>query len=117
MSWYIFQFFIRYFWRKKIIFKHFEKVKKRININQQIIEGDKLLLISSREGNFDISKFLCQLGIEVNIQNDEGNTAFHYAIGNQFYSIADILTRYGVRENIPNLKGLYPGHCIENNLE
>ena len=56
-------------------------------------------------------------GIKVNIQNDKGNTALHYAIGNQFYSVADTLTRFGAREDIANNKGLLPWDCVENNLE
>ena len=64
-----------------------------------------------------ITKFLCTEGIKVNIQNDKGNTALHYAIGNQFYSIADILTRFGARENISNNKGLFPWDCVDNNFE
>ena len=41
-------------------------------------------------------------------------------IGNlfqQFYNIADILARYGAKEDIRNMKGLTPWDCIENNIE
>ena len=103
--------------KNKQFLKLYEKNKKLININQQLFEGNTLLIISSREGNLHISKFLCSEGIEVNIQNNKGNTALHYAIGNQFYSIADTLTRYGAREDIANDKGLLPWDCVENNLE
>ena len=103
--------------KNKQFLKLYEKNKHLININQQLFEGNTLLIISSREGNFQISKFLCLQGIEVNIQNNKGNTALHYAIGNQFYSIADTLTRHGAREDIANDKGLLPWDCIEDNLE
>ena len=96
--------------------EYFEKNKKYIDINQQLIEGNTLLILSSREGNAIITKFLCEQGLEVNIQNNMGNTALHYAIANQFYSIADILTRFGAREDIQNNKGLYPWDCVEHNL-
>ena len=96
--------------------EYFEKNKKYIDINQQLIEGNTLLILSSREGNAVITKFLCEQGLEVNIQNNMGNTALHYAIANQFYSIADILTRFGAREDIQNNKGLYPWDCVEHNL-
>ena len=95
----------------------FEEKKKLLNINQQLIEGNTLLILSAREGNHAITKFLCEQGIEVNLQNDMGNTALHYAIGSQFYSIADILTRFGAREDIPNNKGLLPWDCIDNHLD
>ena len=66
---------------------------------------------------YQITKFLCEEKADVNIQNTEGNTALHYAIGKQFYSIADILTTNGAREDLLNLKGLSPWDCIENNVD
>ena len=51
------------------------------------------------------------------MQNFNGNTALHFAIGKQFYAIADILARYGATEDIKNNKGLAPWDCIENNIE
>ena len=103
--------------KNKQFYKCYEKNKKLININQKLLEGNTLLIISAREGNSIISKFLCEKGIEVNAQNNEGNTALHYAIGSQFYSIADILTRYGAREDISNKKGFLPWDCLGNNLD
>ena len=103
--------------KNKQFLRIFEKNKNFIDINQKLIEGNTLLIISAREGNLMITKFLCSEGININLQNDKGNTALHYAIGNQFYSIADILTRFGARENISNNKGLFPWDCVENNLE
>ena len=101
---------------KQFIKLYFQK-KKFIDINQKLIEGNTLLILGAREGNFILCKFLCEQGIEVNLQNDMGNTALHYAIGSQFYSIADILTRFGAREDIPNNKGLLPWDCIDNHLD
>ena len=71
----------------------------------------------AREGNYHITKFLCEEKAEVNIQNNNGNTTLHYAIGKHFYAIADILTRYGAREDIKNDNGLTPWECMENNIE
>ena len=101
--------------KNKLFIKLFEEKKKLIDMNQQLIEGNTLLILSAREGNHAITKFLCEQGTDVNIQNNSGNTALHYAIGNQFYSIADILTRFGAREDIANSKGLLPWDCNENN--
>ena len=103
--------------KNKQFLRLFKKNKNFIDINQKLIEGNTLLIISAREGNLMITKFLCTEGIKVNLQNDKGNTALHYAIGNQFYSIADILTRFGARENISNNKGLFPWDCVDNNFE
>ena len=95
----------------------FQKLEKKIDINQQIYEGNTLLIFSTKEGNMPISKYLCQQGANVNIQNDLGNTALHYAIANQFFSIADILKSYGAREDIANNKGFSPWDCVEHGVE
>ena len=101
--------------KNKSFIKLFEEKIKIIDINQKLIEGNTLLILTAREGNHAIAKFLCEQGADVNIQNNSGNTALHYAIGNQFYSIADILTRFGAREDIANSKGLLPWDCNDNN--
>ena len=103
--------------KNKQFLKQFEKHKNVININQQLIGGNTLLILCAREGNYAIAKFLCDQRVEVNRQNNAGNTALHYAIGNQFYSIADVLTRHGAREDIANNKGLLPWDCVENNID
>ena len=97
--------------------KYFEKNKKYIEINQDLYDGNTLLILCAKEGNYYITKFLCEQKAEVNWQNHSGNTALHYAVGKQFYAIADILTRYGAREDIKNIKGLTPWDCIEHNIE
>ena len=103
---------------KNKVFKNlYMKNRKFIDINQILIEGNTLLILAVREGNYQITKFLCEEKADVNIQNTEGNTALHYAIGKQFYSIADILTTNGAREDLLNLKGLSPWDCIENNVD
>ena len=93
------------------------KNKKFIDINQVLIEGNTLLILAAREGNYQITKFLCEEKADINIQNTEGNTALHYAIGKQFYSIADILTMHGAKEDLQNFKGLTPWDCIEHNVD
>ena len=64
-----------------------------------------------------LTKFLCQEEIQINRQDDIGNTALHYAIGKQFYAIADILSRHGAREDIKNNNGYTPWDCIGHNIE
>ena len=91
-----------------------DKNKIFIDINQVLIEGNTLLILAAREGNYQITKFLCEENADVNIQNNEGNTALHYAIGKQFYSLADILTMHGAKEDLLNLKGYSPWDCIEH---
>ena len=102
-------------------FKVFKNIytnnKAFIDINQILIDGNTLLIMAVKEGNYQITKFLCEEQADVNIQNVDGNTALHYAIGKQFYSIADILTMHGAKEDLVNLRGLSPWDCIENYVD
>ena len=59
---------------------------------------------------------MCTQDADVNIQNDEGNTALHYALANQFFSIVDLLKDNGAKEDIVNNKGFTPWDCIEHGL-
>ena len=95
----------------------YNKNKEFIDVNQDLFDGNTLLILSSKDGNIFISKFLCEQGAKVNTQNQRGNTALHYAIGKQFYGVADVLTRNGAKEEIKNNMGLTPWECIEHNIE
>ena len=103
--------------KEKFFINKIKELKNDIDINNQMMEGNTFLIISTREGNKNITKFLCQKGCELNIQNFKGNTALHYAIANLFFEIVDILIAYGAREDIINNFGLRPWECIDNNLE
>ena len=59
-----------------------------------------------------ISKILVEAGIDVDIQNNEGNSALHYALSGKNYIIADFLKKYGAREDIYNKYGLSPWDCV-----
>ena len=103
--------------KEKLFISKIKELNNDIDINNQILEGNTFLIISTREGNKNITKFLCEKGCELNIQNYKGNTALHYAIANLFFDIVDILISFGAREDIINNSGLRPWDCIENNLE
>ena len=103
--------------KNKFFINFFNQNKKILDINQIVLEGNTLLLLAVREGNYQITKFLCEENADVNIQNNDGNTALHYAIGKHFYSIADILTMHGAKEDLLNLKGYSPWDCIEHAVE
>ena len=75
-----------------------------------------MLILATREGNFAIAKFLCEQGVEVNNQNQSGNTALHYAIGKHFYDIADLLVRFGAREDIRNKNNFTVWECMGQNI-
>ena len=88
--------------------KYFKKFEKTIDINFPIYEGNTLLIMSTKEGMPGITRFLCEKKADVNVKNDQGNTALHYAIGQKFYKLVDILTIFGAREDILNNKGYSP---------
>ena len=88
--------------------KYFKKFEKTIDINFPIYEGNTLLIMSTKEGMPGITRFLCEKKADVNVKNDKGNTALHYAIGQKFYKLVDILTIFGAREDILNNKGYSP---------
>ena len=103
--------------KTKFFINFFLKNRKQLDINQILIEGNTLLIIAVKEGNYQIVKFLCEHNADINIQNNEGNTALHFAIGKHFYSIADLLTKYGAIEDIQNIRGHTPWDCIERKVE
>ena len=103
--------------KEKLFISKIKELKNDIDINNQFMEGNTFLIISAREGNKNITKFLIEEGCELNIQNFKGNTALHYAIANLFFDIVDILISFGAREDIINNFGLRPWDCIDNNLE
>jgi len=103
--------------KEKLFINKIKELKNDIDINNQTLEGNTFLIISTREGNKNITKFLCEKGCELNIQNLKGNTALHYAIANLFFDIVDILISFGAREDIINKNGLRPWDCIDNNLD
>ena len=86
----------------------FEKYRKNIDINRQNKEGNTLLISSVKEGNIIIVRHLCERFADVNIKNNKGNTALHYAIRYKYFKIADILNNYGAREDILNIHGHSP---------
>ena len=95
----------------------YKKNKQHIDVDQDLFDGNTLLILSAKDGNFFITKFLCEQGAKINTQNQKGNTALHYAIGKQFYGVADVLARHGAKEEIRNNMGLTPWECIEHNIE
>jgi hypothetical protein len=106
------------FERKSNSFINFyNKNKEYIDVNQNLFDGNTLLILSAKDGNIFITKFLCEQGAIINTQNLRGNTALHYAIGKQFYGVADVLARHGAREDIRNNMGLTPWECIEQHIE
>ena len=55
---------------------------------------------------------LLENGINVNIQNKQGNSALHYALSGKNFEMADILKKYGAKEDCINKLGFTPWECI-----
>ena len=92
--------------------EYFHQNCKFIDINCKDEDGNSLLILSVKVGMNNISKILLEAGIDVNIQNNEGNSALHYALSGKNYVIADFLKKYGAREDLYNKYGLSPWDCI-----
>ena len=103
--------------KERLFLNKLDELKDLIDINCQIFDGNTFLIIATREGNKNIIKTLCEKNCEINIQNDKGNTALHYAIGNLSFNIVDLLISYGAKEDIKNSDGLRPWDCIDHYLE
>ena len=91
-----------------LFLEFFEKNRNRIDIDKQGHDGITLLINAVKDGNNVIVRHLCERGADVNIRDNKGNTALHYAIGMKFFDIADILNNYGAREDILNCDGCSP---------
>ena len=92
--------------------EYFHKNLKIIDINCKDEDGNSFLILSVKLGINLISKILLEAGIDVNIQDNEGNSALHYALSGKNYMVADILKKYGAKEDCYNKYGLTPWDCV-----
>ena len=94
--------------KTELFLEFFEKNRNRIDINKQGRDGSTLLINAVKDGNITIVRHLCERDAEVNIRDNKGNTALHYAIGMKFFDVADVLNNFGAREDILNAEGCSP---------
>jgi hypothetical protein len=97
--------------------EYFDYISKFININQKDEKGNTLLILAALHGHNTIVKNLLKKGADINEKNNKGNTALHYAISQKYFSLADILTKFGDKEDIKNIFGLTPWECIGKSVE
>lgn len=100
-----------------IFVEYFNNVFKKIDINSRDAEGNSFLILSVKSGMNYISKILLEKGINVNMQNLEGNSAFHFALSRKNFEMADLLKKFGAYEDIINKKGLSPWDCLGKSIE
>jgi hypothetical protein len=97
--------------------QYFIKNIRNIDINSKDENGNSFLILSIKEGMNNIIKLLLENGIDVNIKNNSGNTALHYALSGKNFEVADALKLYGAKEDCYNLDGLTPWDCVGKSLE
>ena len=72
--------------------------KFSININSKYLENGSLILHkAATSGSVDCLKLLIALNCEVNMANDEGETALHLAAGNKHSSCVETLIQGGAK--------------------
>ena len=64
-----------------------------------------------------ISKLLLERGANPNIQNNEGNSALHFALSGKNFIIADLLKKFGAKEDCYNKLGYTPWDCVGKSIE
>ncbi|CAD8171378.1 unnamed protein product [Paramecium octaurelia] len=84
--------------------EHIQQVPS-MYLDKRLENNDTLLTLASKSGCKDIVKELVKKGADINIQNDDGNTAVHLALSYGHYKIADILIGAGANTNILNKIG------------
>jgi len=97
--------------------EYFNRNFRRIDVDSQDEDGNTFLISSVKQGLNYITKFLLEKGVNVNIQNNEGNTALHYALSGKNFDIADLIKKYGAKEDIYNNMGYTPWECVGNSIE
>lgn len=71
-------------------------------------KGNTLIINACREGDYKTVKLLLNLGLDINQQNYDGNTALHYAKDMKNWKMVDLLIENNANENIANNNNLTP---------
>ena len=85
-----------------------EQLQKKFrieDINKKSEYGSSLLHYSIEGNKFDISLFLIENGIDLNLIDSEGNTALHYICNTQNIEIAKLILEKGADLEIRNKYG------------
>jgi ankyrin repeat protein len=85
--------------------ENFKKKFRIEDINKKSEYGSSLLHYSIEGNKFDISLFLIENGIDLNLIDSEGNTALHYIGNTQNVEIAKLILEKGADLEIRNKYG------------
>lgn len=97
--------------------EYFNNNYRRININSKDEDGNTFLILSIKQGLNFITRILLEKGVDVNIQNNLGNSALHYALSAKNFDIADLLKKFGAKEDCYNKFGYTPWDCVGKVVE
>ena len=85
-----------------------EAMEKAIDFIEYLPELRSVLTFAVGNGRFEVTEILLKAGVLLNVQDNFGNTALHYAYENEEYEIAKLLISGGADESIVNEDGLTP---------
>ena len=97
--------------------EYFSFVSEKLDINTKDEDGNTLLILCAKNGLINLSSFLLENSADVNKQNNKGNTALHYAISLNHFTLADLLAKYNAKEDVINIFGYTPWECIGKSVE
>lgn len=102
---------------EKDFIKTFQENKSVININQTDDNMNSLLIYATKANTVKICKLLLENECDPNIQNNYGNTAFHYAVSYKNFEIVNLLVQFKANEQIKNNFKRTPWECSNTNPE
>ena len=76
-----------------------------------------LLIYATKANAIKICQLLLENECDPNIQNNYGNTAFHYAVSYKNFEIVNLLVQFKASEHIKNNFKRTPWECSNTNPE
>ena len=91
-------------------FREFKEIQERYHVSLESLNKNKdtFLIYATQCGYENFVQFLIDKGANLNTQNEQLNTALHYALNFKKYNIADLLLKAGASEIIVNKYNLTP---------
>ena len=94
---------------QQLIYEHFHF----LNFNKIDKNGYTLLTIAALYSSEDILEYLLQLGLDPNIRDNNGNYPLHNALRTNSYGKANLLIKYGAKEDVRDSKGKTPWQTLK----
>ena len=91
-------------------FREFKEIQERYHVSLESLNKNKdtFLIYATQCGYENFVQFLIDKGANLNAQNEQLNTALHYALNFKKYNISDLLLKAGASEIIFNKYNLTP---------